>query len=124
MMAKNDANATSNKMMEKCVVRNVHITVGVTASQRYLISKTAEETIDDMFIRMRDECKSSAGKKDCEICRTIAKWAEECDGEVCNVISSYDRTSHTFVLDICIDFKEHTDSEKFCNGVHSKLQDG
>lgn len=115
---------TGNKTMERCVVRNVHITVGVTASQRFLISKTAEETIDDMFVRLRNECRTSAGKKDCEICRTIIKLAEECDGEVCNVISNYDRVNSSFVLDICIDFKEHTDSERFCNEVKFKVQDG
>lgn len=110
-----------NRMEEKCVVRNVHITVGVKASQRFLISKTAEETIDEMFIRLRNECRAPAGKKDCETCRLIVKWAEECEGEVCNVISNYDTATSSFVLDVCIDFKEHTDSEKFCKEVVAKV---
>ena len=112
-----------SKMEETCVVRNVHITVGVKASQRFLISKSAEETIDEMFIRLRDECRTPAGKKDCETCRLIVRWAEECDGEVCNVISNYDAATSSFVMDVCIDFKEHTDSEKFCKEVVAKVHE-
>lgn len=123
-MAKNDANGATGNVMGTCVVRNVHITVGVPASQRFIISKSAEETIDDMFVRLKEECRSYAAKKDCETCRIIARWAEECDGEICNVISTYDRTNHSFIIDICIDFKEHTDSEMFCKSIHSKLQEG
>ena len=122
-MAKNNANGEMNNVVGKCMVRNVHITVGIPASQRYIISKTAEESIDDMFLRLKEESKSDAAKKECETCRTIIRWAEECDGEVCNVISTYDRANHVFIIDICIDFREHTDSEKFCNGVHLKLQE-
>lgn len=118
-MANEDA---KSKKMEECVVRNVHITVGVKASQRFLISKTAEETIDEMFIRLSDESRTPAGRKDCEKCRRIVRWAEECDGEVCNVISNYDNATSSFVLDVCIDFKEHTDSEKFCKEVIAKVQ--
>ena len=123
-MAKNDANGATGNVVGKCVVRNVHITVGVPASQRFIISKTAEETIDDMFVRLKEESRSYAAKKDCETCRIIARWAEECDGEVSNVISTYDRGKQAFIIDICIDFKTHYDSGKFCDGVHSKLQEG
>lgn len=119
-MANKDA---KNKMREECVVRNVHITVGVKASQRFLISKTAEETIDEMFIRLGNESRTPAGRKDCEKCRRIVKWAEECDGDVCNVLSNYDTTTSSFVLDVCIDFKQHTDSEKFCKEVIAKVQE-
>lgn len=119
-MANEDA---KSKMREECVVRNVHITVGVKASQRFLISKTAEETIDEMFIRLSNECRTPAGRKDCEKCRRIVKWAEECDGDVCNVISNYDTTTSSFVLDVCIDFKQHTDSEKFCKEVVAKVHE-
>lgn len=121
-MANVDAK-TNGKMEEKCVVRNVHITVGVKASQRFLISKTVEETIDEMFIRLRDECRAPAGKRDCESCRRIVRWAEECDGEICNVISNYDAATSSFILDVCIDFKEHTDSEKFCKEVVAKVHE-
>ena len=117
-MANEDA---KNKKMGECVVRNVHITVGVKASQRFLISKNAEETIDEMFVRLRDECRTPAGRKDCEKCRRIVRWAEECDGEICNVISTYDNATSSFILDVCIDFKEHTDSEKFCKEVIAKV---
>lgn len=119
-MANEDA---KNKMMEECVVRNIHITVEVKASQRFLISKTVDETIDEMFIRLSTECRSSAGRKDCEKCRRVVKWAEECDGEVSNVISNYDRGTESFILDVCIDFKQHTDSEKFCREVVTKAQE-
>ena len=119
-MANKDA---KGKISEECVVRNVYITVGVKASQRYLISKTAEETIDEMFIRIREECRTSAGKKDCEKCRKIVKWAEECDGEVGNVLSNYDSSTSSFVIDICVNFKDHTDSEKFCKEVVAKVQE-
>lgn len=119
-MANEDA---KGKISEECVVRNVYITVGVKASQRYLISKTAEETIDEMFIRISDECRTPAGKKDCEKCRKIVKWAEECDGEVGNVLSNYDSSTSSFVLDICVNFKDHTDSEKFCKEVVAKVQE-
>ena len=122
-MTKHDANGEGSKGVAKCVVRNVHITVGVPASQRYIISKGAEETIDDMFVRLKEECRSYAAKKDCETCRIIAKWAEECDGEVSNVISTYDRGNKSFIIDICIDFKTHADSGKFCDSVHSKIQE-
>lgn len=122
-MAKNDVIGGRNNMAAKCVVRNVHITVGVPASRRYIISKSAEETIDDMFVRLKNDIKTEATNRDCDTCRTIVKWAEECDGEVCNVISTYDRTNSSFIIDICIDFKEHSDSERFCNEVHSKLQE-
>ena len=121
-MASKDAKERG-KMKEECVVRNVYITVGVKASQRFLISKTAEETIDEMFVRLGDECRTDAGKEDCEKCRKIVKWAEECDGEIGNVISNYDTTTHSFVLDICIDFKEHTDSEKFCKEVVANVHE-
>ena len=121
-MANEDAK-TRGKRVEECVVRNVYITVGVKASQRFVISKTAEETIDEMFIRLSNECRTFAGKEDCEKCRRIVKWAEECDGEVGNVISNYDTTTHSFVLDICIDFKEHIDSEKFCKEVVAKVHE-
>ncbi len=119
-MANEDA---KNKKMEECVVRNVHITVEVKASQRFLISKTVDETIDEMFIRLSNECRSSAGRKDCEKCRRVVKWAEECDGEVSNVISNYDTAASSFILDVCIDFKQHTDSEKFCREVVTKVQE-
>ncbi len=121
-MANEDAKKRG-KSREECVVRNVYITVGVKASQRFLISKTADETIDEMFVRLREECRTPAGKEDCEKCRRIVKWAEECDGEVGNVISNYDITTSSFVLDICIDFKEHTDSEKFCKEVVAKVHE-
>lgn len=121
-MANSDAKRV-DKMGKKCVVRNVHITVGVRASQRYLISKTVDETIDEMFIRLRDESRTQAAKKDCETCRTIAKWAQECDGEISNVISSYNGETKSFVLDICIDFKEHSDSEKFCKDLLTRVND-
>jgi hypothetical protein len=120
-MANEDAKKT---MMEGCVVRNVYITVEVKVSRRFLISKSADETIDEMFIRLSKECRSSDGRVDCEKCRRIVKWAEECDGEVSNVISNYDRGTGSFVLDVCIDFKEHTDSEKFCKEVVAKVHDG
>lgn len=120
-MANEDA---KSKMREECVVRNVHITVEVKASQRFLISKTAEETIDEMFIRLSKESRTPDGRKDCEKCRRVVKWAEECDGEVSNVLSNYDRGTGSFILDVCVDFKQHTDSEKFCKEVASKVQEG
>ena len=121
-MANEDAKKRG-KMREECVVRNVYITVAVKASQRFVISKTAEETIDEMFVRLSKECRSTTGKEDCEKCRRIVRWAEECDGEVANVISNYDTTTSTYVLDICVDFKEHTDSEKFCKEVVAKVHE-
>lgn len=122
-MAKNDVIGEENKVVGKCVVRNVHITVGVPASRRYIISKSADESIDDMFVRLKKSVNTVATDKDCETCRKIVKWAGKCDGEVCNVISTYDRTTHSFIIDICIDFKTHADSGKFCDGVHAKLQE-
>ena len=118
------ANEENSNMMEKCVVRSVQITVGVPTSRRYIISKTADETIDDMFVRLKGLIKTEATDRDCDRCRIIIKWAEECDGEICNVISTYDKIRGIFIIDIYIDFKDHTDSEKFCNGVHKKLQNG
>lgn len=120
-MANEDARS---KVTEGCVVRNVHITVGVNVSQRFLISKTAEETIDDMFTRLSEECRTPAGKEDCQKCMRIVKWAEECDGEICNIISNYHAKTKSFVIDVCIDFKHHTDSEKFCKDVVSKVHEG
>ena len=120
-MANEDAKCKN--LEEECVARNVHITVGVKASQRFLISKTVDETVDEMFIRLGEESRSPAGRKDCEKCRRIVKWAVECDGEISNDISTYDRGTSSFILDVCIDFKEHTDSEKFCKEVVAKVQE-
>ena len=112
-----------SKELDGCVVRNVHITVGVNVSQRFLISKTAEETIDEMFVRLSKESRTPAGKEDCRKCRRIVKWAEECDGEICDIISTYHSQTRSFVMDICVDFKQHTDSEKFCKYVVSKVHE-
>lgn len=117
MASKEDSNR-----MGVCMVRNVHITVGVPASRRYIISKTADETIDDMFVRLKNTIKTENTNRDCDTCRTIVKWAEECDGEISNVISTYYKGKGNFIIDICIDFKSHEDSQKFCNGVHKKLK--
>lgn len=108
------------KMEKDCVVRNIHITVEMIVSQRFIISKSAEETIDGMLVRLRDECRNPVGKKDCERCRNIVKWAEECGGKVCNVVSNYDVAKKEFILDVCVDFKSNTDSNKFCNEVVTK----
>lgn len=119
-MAKLDTNGC-NQQVEKYVVRNVHITVEVKVSQRYLIEKGEQETLDDMFVRMREDSRSLAAKKDCETCRIIAKWAEECGGEVCDVVSTYNTNKNSFILDICIDFAKHEDSEMFCNELHERV---
>ena len=118
-MTNSDAKTTNDQMTEKCAVREVQITVGVKVSQRYLIYKSENESIDEMFIRLGDESKNSVGKKDCEVCRKLAKWAEKCNGEVCNVVSSYDKITGSFIMDICVNFKQHTDSEKFCNEIRA-----
>lgn len=105
-----------------CVVRNVHITVEVKVSQRFLISKKTQETVEEMFLRMKDEQMNVAAKRDCDICRTITQLVEECNGEVSNVVSNYNGKSGRFIVDMYIDFVDNDSTQEFCHKLYQKAK--
>ena len=117
-MAK-DANVRNEGV---CVVRNVHITVEVKVSQRFLIRKKTGENVEEMFLRMKDEQMSVAAKRVCDVCRTITQLVEECNGEVSNVVSNYNGKSGRFIIDMYIDFVDNDSTQEFCAKLYQKAK--